>query len=490
MTYKMNLDNSVLPSYLPSAVLEALGAVELSGGSVIDGRFASPVDTFIFTGSSRLKIEPTDILIDDLQSVLYSLISVSEFQVTERGMSIFSNSGIEDLFNENYSELDFSGITIEGEIVSLSDTTWRITNMSVNIPSLKSGLNVLGDFGYTGDTPFSNLKMYFTFNTEEPLEIADRYYLGGKLKAEFQTFSMDTLLEYSGAAYFDQIEVESRGLYKFSEISGNIPVSGKINLKDSMFVVQSEESLISGSGYQRARLANLISDEFGRMKIGRIEADPFYIFDVSFDAGFKNGALRIPFITGSLLGGDFYGALLVNLADVNLIREIPNYEALNYQLDLELSDLDFNQLTYNTGPFKNRADFGADAHFAGSGIIAPGEDYSISGKFHITKMGPGVAQRVLDVLDPENTNPGIVQTKELLNRKLLGFIDMSYKPKNFSFELKHGSLYPRLYMDQPFFADVLPLIRIPMPVEYGRIPVKSLMANLKEESWSKFDTLD
>jgi hypothetical protein len=73
--YKMNLDNSVLPSYLPSAVLEALGAVELSGGSVIDGRFASPADTFLFTGSSRLKIEPTDILIDDLQSVLYSLKS-------------------------------------------------------------------------------------------------------------------------------------------------------------------------------------------------------------------------------------------------------------------------------------------------------------------------------------------------------------------------------------------------------------------------------
>jgi len=97
MSYKMNLDNSVLPSYLPAAALDALGAVELSGGSVIDGRFSSPIDTFIFTGSSKLTIEPTDILIDDFQSVLYSLISVSEFEVTERGISLFSNSGIEDL---------------------------------------------------------------------------------------------------------------------------------------------------------------------------------------------------------------------------------------------------------------------------------------------------------------------------------------------------------------------------------------------------------
>lgn len=483
MTYKMNLDNSVLPSYLPSAVLEALGAVELSGGSVIDGRFASPTDRFVFTGSSRLKIEPTDILIDDLQSVLYSLISVSEFQLTERGMSLSSNSGIEDLFNENYSDLDFSGITIEGEIVSLSDTTWRITFMNANIPSLKSSLNVLGDFGYANGAPFSNLNIYYKFKADEPLEIVGRYYLGGELKAEFKTFTVDTLLEFSGTASFNNFDLESRNEFKISGLGGSIPISGKINLQDSMFVVPAFKHELSGSAYQRARLANLMADEYGRMKIDRIEADPFFISDVNIDLGFMGGRLNIPYLTGSLLGGDFYGALLLDLTDVNLMREFPNYEVLRYQLDFEMSDLDFNQLSYNSGPSKDRADFAADAHFNGSGIIAPGEEYSISGKFHITKMGPGVAERVLDIMDPENANPSIVQTKELLNRKILGFIDMSYKPKKFSFELKHGALYPRLYMDQPFFADAIPLIRIPMPVEYGRIPVKSLIANLKEESW-------
>jgi len=483
MTYKMNLDNSVLPSYLPSAVLDALGAVELSGGSVIDGRFASPADRFVFTGSSKLKIEPTDILIDDLQSVLYSLISVSEFQLTEGGMSLSSNSGIEDLFNENYSDLDFSGITIEGEIVSLSDTTWRITFMTVNIPSLKSSLNILGDFGYANGAPFSNLNIYYTFKADEPLEIVGQYYLGGELKAEFRTFTVDTLLEFSGTARLNNFDFESRNAFKISGLDGSIPVSGKINLQDSMFVVPSDKHQLPGSEYQRARLANLMADEYGRMKIGRIEADPFFISDVNIDLGFKSGVLNIPYLTGSLLGGDFYGALLLDLTDVNLMREIPNYESLRYQLDFEMSDLDFNQLSYNMGPSKDRADFAADAHFNGSGIIAPGEEYAISGKFHITKMGPGVAERVLDIMDPENANPSIVQTKELLNRKILGLIDMSYKPKKFSFELKHGALYPRLYMDQPFFADVVPLIRIPMPVEYGRIPVKSLIANLKEESW-------
>lgn len=483
MYYKMNLDNSILPSYLPSAALEALGAVELSGGSVIDGRFSSPVDTFVFTGSSKLTIEPTDILIDNFQSVLYSLISVSELEITERGVSLFSNSGIEDLFNENYSELDFSGITIEGEVVSLSDTTWRITNMSAKIPSLKSRLDLMGDFGYAGGSPFSNLTLYLTFDSDEPVEVGNQLYIKGKLKAEIKAGSIDTSLEYSGLADFSDVEIESRGIFKCGDVNGDIPFSGKINLRDSMFVAGGDIKEISGSGYQRARLANMLAREYGRLKIGRIEADPFYIFDINIDAGFRDGVFDIPYLTGELLGGNFYGLLRADLRNVNLMREIPNYEAMSYRLDLELSNLDFNQLIYGLGPFEQRADFGADAHFRGSGIIAPDEDYTISGSFHITKMGPGVAIRVLDVLDPENSNPGIMQTKELLNRKLLGFIDMSYKPKNFSFELKHGSLYPRLFMDQPFFADVLPLVRVPMPVEYGRIPVKSLLANLREESW-------
>jgi hypothetical protein len=94
MSYRITLDNSALPSYLPAAVLKALGTVEVSGGSVIDGRFASPSDTILFKGSTKLTIEPTDILIGDFQSILYSLISVSELEVNDRGISLFSNSGI------------------------------------------------------------------------------------------------------------------------------------------------------------------------------------------------------------------------------------------------------------------------------------------------------------------------------------------------------------------------------------------------------------
>jgi hypothetical protein len=156
---------------------------------------------------------------------------------------------------------------------------------------------------------------------------------------------------------------------------------------------------------------------------------------------------------------------------------------MRYEIGLQMSGLDFNQLIYGSGPFKNRANFAADAYFAGNGLIATGETYSISGDLNITEIDGDVVDRMLDVIDPTNQNPGVAETRKLMHRKILGVVNLSYKPKQFSFELRHGNIYPRLYMDQPFYAEVLPLIRIPMPVEYGRIPVKNLLDSMLEGTW-------
>jgi len=165
------------------------------------------------------------------------------------------------------------------------------------------------------------------------------------------------------------------------------------------------------------------------------------------------------------------------------MREYPDYENIEYNTNLEMASLDFNQLVYGFGPYKSKANFTADAGFRGRGIIAPGQDYSVEGTFHISEMGPQVVDRVLDVIDPENQNPGVAQTRSLLNKKLLGIIDMSYKPTRFSFEIKHGAMYPSLSMDQPFFADIIPILRVPMPIEYGRIPLNTIVNTIKENPW-------
>jgi hypothetical protein len=147
---------------------------------------------------------------------------------------------------------------------------------------------------------------------------------------------------------------------------------------------------------------------------------------------------------------------------------------------MELTELDFNQLLFDFGPFENEANFSADANFTGNGLLGTEENFAINGAFHITEMNRDVALRILQIIDPENQNPGVIETRKIMERKVLGLIDLSYSPQRFSFELKHGSFYPRLFMDQPFYADFLPLARIPMPVEYGRIPVKSLFKSLME----------
>lgn len=483
VSYNLLIDNSILPSYLPGAISTAIGEIELSGTSAIEGRFTSPVDTLAFTGYSKLHIEPTSIVMDEFQSMLYNLVNVSELRITKKRISLFSDSNIEDLYNDYYSDLDLSGMTLEGEIISLSDTVWRVTGLTLSIPSLKSSLTIMGDLGYSSGEPFSKMNIHFDFNSEEPLEIYEDLLISGKLSANIKTFSDQEYLDFSGDLKVGDMHIESPGLFMIRAINGAVPFGGKLNLLDSIFVNTGRRPEIAGSQYQRGRLIEIASKTVGHVTIDLIEANPIYIHNSEFDAVFKDGILNLPYMTGELLGGNFYGGLRADLQNVNILREIPNYDDVRYNFDMELAGLDFNQLIMGMGPFKEKAGFGADAHFWGKGIIAPGEDYSVAGSFNISEMSPEVASRVLDVIDPENTNPNVAQTKKLLNNKLLGFIDISYKPTSFSFELKHGALYPRLYMDQPFFADVIPLIRIPMPIEYGRIPVKSLINSIKEETW-------
>ncbi len=483
VSYDLHIDNSILPSYLPAAISAAIGEIELSGTSAIEGRFTSPDDTLDFTGYSKLHIEPTSIVMDDFQSMLYNLVNVSELQINKKRISLFSNSNIEDLYNDYYSDLDLSGMTLEGEIISLSDTIWRVIGLTLSIPSLKSSLTIMGDLGYSSGELFSKMNIHFDFISEEPLEIYENLLIRGGLSANIKTFSDQEYLDFSGDLKIADMHIESPGLFMIRGINGTVPFGGKLNLLDSLFVKTGRRAAIAGSQYQRGRLIEIASKTVGHVTIDLIEANPIYIRDSEFDAVFKDGTLNMPFMSGELLGGNFYGGLRADLRNVNILREIPNYDEVRYNFDMELAGLDFNQLIMGMGPFKEKAGFGADAHFRGQGIIAPGEDYSIAGSFNISEMSPEVAGRVLDVIDPDNANPNVAQTKKLLNNKLLGFIDISYKPTSFSFELKHGALYPRLYMDQPFFADVIPLIRIPMPIEYGRIPVKSLINSIKEETW-------
>jgi hypothetical protein len=103
--------------------------------------------------------------------------------------------------------------------------------------------------------------------------------------------------------------------------------------------------------------------------------------------------------------------------------------------------------------------------FKGRGLdISKGID--LDGFFHITKMGAEFASTLLESMDPKGSNRSIRLTKRLLK--------MGWKPKIFSFELRHGYVYPSLALSQPWFSPV----RIPGQLEYGRLPLAFFLKSI------------
>ena len=481
ISFDFNIDNSLIPTYFPSSLSASLGPVDISGWSALKGRLASPVGSVAMIGKSVLTIRPTDLLVEDFRSLLFQLAGISEVDITEDGIDITIQGGIGELYAEEYSDLPFPDVEFRGKMVSTSDTTWRMTDVTAEIPSIKASVTATGDFGIAGDETFSDIIMNLSFKSDDPVAINSLLSIEGALTAQAALKQRGETLAFSGDLTLAGVALTGKdGLY-CGAINGTIPFSGAINLNDSLFARFADEAAVGRSTYRRNRSATPSLAGFGKVAMDLVLFGDLSASGIEADILFKNGIVEIPYFAGEILGGGFIGDVTYDLREVNMMREYPDYEKTRYDISFETADLDFNQLVYGLGPFESKANFTSAAYFHGRGIPAGGQDYSIEGTFHISQMGPQTLNRVLDFIDPENQNPAVAQTRGLLNRKFLGVLDMSYKPKEFIVEIKHGALYPGLYMSQPFFADLVPLLKIPMPIRYGRIPLNTVLSGMEGE---------
>ena len=104
--------------------------------------------------------------------------------------------------------------------------------------------------------------------------------------------------------------------------------------------------------------------------------------------------------------------------------------------------------------------------FQGRGLD-PTQGINVEGFFHITKIGPNFASTLLQGMDPKGADRSIRMTRRFLNS--------GWKPRLFSFELRHGYVYPSLILAQPWFSPV----RLPERLEYGRLPLEFFLQTSK-----------
>ncbi|HEX9934500.1 MAG TPA: hypothetical protein VGB38_04825, partial [bacterium] len=107
-----------------------------------------------------------------------------------------------------------------------------------------------------------------------------------------------------------------------------------------------------------------------------------------------------------------------------------------------------------------------DASFSFSGRGIDLNQPAWEGAFYITQIGPEFAGTLLKQLDPKGSDRSILLTRRLLSA--------GWKPKLFSFELRHGYVYPSLILDQPWFSP----LRLWDKLEYSRLSIEFLLKQL------------
>jgi hypothetical protein len=169
------------------------------------------------------------------------------------------------------------------------------------------------------------------------------------------------------------------------------------------------------------------------------------------DVDIGHGYVEVPWFQVALFDGNLGGNLWVYLSK-------GRSKDIAYSIRAQASQIHSAALGAIPAAEKEDTELDATLSFNGKGIdLAQGID--IEGFFHITEIGPKFASTLLKNMDPKGTDRSIRLTRRLL--------DAGWKPKLFSFELRHGYVYPSLSLSQPWFSP----IRLPERIEYGRLPL-------------------
>ncbi len=266
-----------------------------------------------------------------------------------------------------------------------------------------------------------------------------------------------------GEVQIDSLALSKEGQFGLTGVRGWVPFQFDADPLQRKLLPDLAFRSLNWIVYENQRAVHRhLSPVVGNLRIREMEMVGYRMHDFVMDLDVRRGVVHIPWFRVDVLDGNFGGSLLLN----------PGSGArsdISYEIRAQASRINSAALVDVRIGDEEETELNTTLAFRGRGIdIAQGID--LEGVFHITKIGPKFASTLLQGMDPQGSDRSIRLTRRLLNT--------GWKPKLFSFELRHGYVYPSLALSQPWFSP----IRIPEELEYGRLPLEFF---LKTQSQSK-----
>lgn len=348
------------------------------------------------------------------------------------------------------------GSRLSFDLPMISLDSLRVEGGKISVDPLAIRGNFFIGMGQITGSPRMVADIEVAFQSEDSVEVTDGMAMLGSLKCRFHGETLDPEKQWirvTGEIDIDSLDVVKENLFRVRGIRGRLPFQIDADQIQRKFLPRANYRPYEWVEYERQRpVYRHLFPEEEIMRVEAIEVSGYRMNELLLDVKVGGGYVQVPWFNLKVLEGNVGGSFLLNLGS-------GAKQDLVYEIRAQASRINSADLANIKIGDEEETELNATLAFRGKGIdLAEGVD--LDGYFHITKIGPKFASTLLEGMDPRGSDRSIRLTRRLLNT--------GWKPKLFSFELRHGYVYPSLALSQPWFSPV----RIPGQLEYGRLPLE------------------
>ena len=353
------------------------------------------------------------------------------------------------------------GSRLSFDLPMISLDSLRIEGGKIRVDPLALRGNFLMGMGQITESPRMVADIQVAFQSEDSVEVADGMAMLGSLKCRFHGETFDPEKQWirvTGEIDIDSLDVVKENLFRVKGIRGRLPFQIDGDQIQRKFLPRTNYRPFEWVEYERQRpVYRHLFPEGEIIRVDTIEVSGYRMNELLLDVKVGGGYVQVPWFNLKVLEGNVGGSFLLNLGS-------GAKQDLVYEIRAQASRINSAVLANVKIGDEEETELNATLTFRGKGIDLT-EGVDLDGSFHITKIGPKFASTLLEGMDPRGSDRSIRLTRRLLNT--------GWKPKLFSFELRHGYVYPSLALSQPWFSPV----RIPGQLEYGRLPLEFFLTS-------------
>lgn len=462
------IDNLKVFNQLPASLVADLGEIDISGTSHLNGEISGtiPADAepeyngeFIFS-TQNLDVDYIDLLLQ-----AWNVAVTSKIKLTPTDLKTTTTVQIDSFLMTDIRRTPFKNNTLFAEVNMPAFERVLIPACTVRVADLGAIANFRGTVDSLETEPLIRLNGQIDLKTETSKEMIDDLRYQGHFEITYQIYMYEDLFAINAELNCLGMDLYYEDLASVLNIRGRLPVNQKINI-EKLNLIQEEIPLFASMdspdiqyNYLRPYYQNLYNP-ISSLNIEKIKMMDYELSDLTFDILFGGGKLEIPQFRIDAYEGNVLGQASVDLGEGSF--EFPDslLESTRFSFKSTFSSINTARLNPVISAKAKKSKINANLSLNGEGINPEG-NMNIEGSFHITEIGPKVADNLLRALDPAGADQGIQSVRNMLK--------FGYKAKLMSFDIKHGHFYPTIQLSKPFY---IPINIAGGRVELNRMPIE------------------